>query len=458
MWMDFRSSDIDPPHQLQTMTRRQRTAVYTFRRIRFAASQLSEDCVLRIMSMLSLKDLSICACLNKQYFRELMDSHFQMLSPVLETMAAKSPIFYPNRTGRQPRTRLGMTFNLGLNAWQQAPNLSWLPPHAKVPLRSCAGVICYTTPRVAAYIMCSPFNRKFMVLPRDGTFHGIVHEMIEVPPLAAGKNNNNNPAEWREQSSASFQLIVMGLSNWHKRKPEREAGRSPERLYHNVLRIYDSRTKAWSAPVDVPATEDFPVMVFARRVNLVVAYTEVPAVLSTYCKGVLYMISFVSGVCVAYVLQTGNMITLLRKPQQWKDLKLGRPLPHLVASEDRVFLVDNIDNCEVSIYELPGPEQVVRSGLLQQEVIEEPTLVSTMYTNVQVFSPNKQANSEHTLNCFYQSGRIFLMSDSGTEAVMYHLVDGTWTWLPKFPLLGVHGRRVDRIVGLPFTPRLGIRF
>jgi hypothetical protein len=98
----------------------------------------------------------------------------------------------------------------------------------------------------------------------------------------------------------------------------------------------------------------------------------------------------------------------------------------LVASEDRVFLVDNICNCEVSIYELPGPEQVVRSGLLQQEVIEELTLVSTMYTNVQVFPPNKQANSEHTLNCFYQSDRIFLMSHSGNEAVMYHLVDGTW--------------------------------
>jgi hypothetical protein len=50
------------------------------------------------------------------------------------------------------------------------------------------------------------------------------------------------------------------------------------------------------------------------------------------------------------------------------------------------------------------------------------------------------------------------MSDSGNEAVMYHLVDGTWTWLPRFPLLGADGRRVDRIVGLPFKPRLGIRF
>jgi hypothetical protein len=96
MWMDFRSSDIDPPHQLQTMTPKQRTGVYTFRRIRFAASQLSEDCVLRIMSMLSLKDLSICACLNKQYLRELMDSHFQMLSPVLETMEQSLQFSTPN--------------------------------------------------------------------------------------------------------------------------------------------------------------------------------------------------------------------------------------------------------------------------------------------------------------------------------------------------------------------------
>jgi hypothetical protein len=121
VWLDFRSSDIYPPHQLPTITPRQRTGVYTFRRIRFAASQLSEDCVLRIMSMLSLKDLSISGCLNKQYFRELMDSHFQMLSPVLETMAAKCPIFYPNHTGRQPRTRLGMTFNLGLNPCSKLP-------------------------------------------------------------------------------------------------------------------------------------------------------------------------------------------------------------------------------------------------------------------------------------------------------------------------------------------------
>jgi hypothetical protein len=61
-----------------------------------------------------------------------------------------------------------------------------------------------------------------MVLPGDGTFHGIVHKMIEVqPPLPW---NNNNVADCREQSLAGFQLIGTGLSNWHNRKPGREAG------------------------------------------------------------------------------------------------------------------------------------------------------------------------------------------------------------------------------------------
>jgi hypothetical protein len=59
--------------------------------------------------------------------------------------------------------------------------------------------------------MCSPFNWKFMVLPRDGTFHGIVREMIEVPPLAAGNNDNNNPADWRGKSSAKLSAHCYGV-------------------------------------------------------------------------------------------------------------------------------------------------------------------------------------------------------------------------------------------------------
>jgi hypothetical protein len=53
--------------------------------------------------------------------------------------------------------------------------------------------------------MCSQLSRKFVVLPGDGTFHGIVHKMIEVQPPLPGKNNN--VAGWREQSLAGFQLI-----------------------------------------------------------------------------------------------------------------------------------------------------------------------------------------------------------------------------------------------------------
>jgi hypothetical protein len=57
----------------------------------------------------------------------------------------------------------------------------------------------------AAYFMCFQLSRKFMVLPGDEIFHGIVHKMIEVQPPLPG--NNNNVADWREQSLAGFQLI-----------------------------------------------------------------------------------------------------------------------------------------------------------------------------------------------------------------------------------------------------------
>ncbi len=41
-----------------------------------------------------------------------------------------------------------------------------------------------------------------MVVPGDEIFHGIVHKMIEVQPPLPG--NNNNVADWREQSSAGL--------------------------------------------------------------------------------------------------------------------------------------------------------------------------------------------------------------------------------------------------------------
>jgi hypothetical protein len=50
--------------------------------------------------------------------------------------------------------------------------------------------------------MCFQLSRKFMVVPGDEIFHGIVHKMIEVQPPLPG--NNNNVADWREQSSAGL--------------------------------------------------------------------------------------------------------------------------------------------------------------------------------------------------------------------------------------------------------------
>jgi hypothetical protein len=38
-----------------------------------------------------------------------------------------------------------------------------------------------------------------------------------------------------------------------------------------------------------------------------------------------------------------------------------------------------------------------------------------------------------------------IMSDSGSQAVISHLVYGTWAWLSRFPLLD--DNRVDRVVG-----------
>ncbi|CAM6015806.1 unnamed protein product [Sphagnum balticum] len=38
-----------------------------------------------------------------------------------------------------------------------------------------------------------------------------------------------------------------------------------------------------------------------------------------------------------------------------------------------------------------------------------------------------------------------IMSDSGSQAVICHLVYGTWAWPSRFPLLD--DNRVDRVVG-----------
>jgi hypothetical protein len=84
--------------------------------------------------------------------------------------------------------------------------------------------------------MCFQLSRKFMVLPGDGIFHEIVHKIIEVQPTLPG--NNNNVADWREQSLDGFQLIGTTANPGVKQ----DAG-PIECLYRNVLRIYDSRTK-----------------------------------------------------------------------------------------------------------------------------------------------------------------------------------------------------------------------